>query len=160
MANFEMDGYAFDRTESRARADWDTLKRLRDQWQGNLVVKGVLNAEDALTLKDMGVDAIQVSSHGGRQLEAAPAPIEALSDIRDALGNAYPLFYDSGIRSGEDVLRALSTGANFTFVGRILQFAIAAAGEEGLNRLWDVISDELSIAMAQTGVTNPNLSGG
>ncbi len=153
MANFEMEGYAFDRAESRARADWDTLKRLREMWPGKLVVKGVLDAEDAKRLVIEGVDAIQVSSHGARQLESAPAPISRLPDIRAAVGTDFPLFFDSGLRCGEDVLKSLHKGADFTFLGRILQFAIAAGGEEGLHRLWEVISDELSIVMAQTGLT-------
>ncbi|SLN68419.1 (S)-mandelate dehydrogenase [Falsiruegeria litorea R37] len=151
MANFDMEGYSFDRTESRARATWDTLARLRDLWPGNLVVKGVLDVEDARMLAASGVDAIQVSSHGARQLDAAPAPIQALSEIRSALGPDYPVFYDSGIQSGEDILKALTVGADFIFVGRILQFAIAAAGTSGLEQLWDALSEELSIAMAQTG---------
>ena len=141
MANFESDGYAFDRSESRAKADWDTLRRLRDAWSGHLVVKGVLDAEDARSLQAAGVDAIQVSSHGARQLESAPAPFTALRDIRSAVGDAYPLFFDSGLRSGEDALKALEAGADFVFFGRILQFAIAAAKEPGLHRLWDVLSD-------------------
>ncbi|MGB3244849.1 MAG: alpha-hydroxy acid oxidase [Sulfitobacter sp.] len=152
MANFDMPGYEFDRTESRARADWDTLRKMRDAWPGKLVVKGVLDPEDAAMLKAEGVDAIQVSSHGSRQLESAPAPFSMLPLIREAVGPAYPLFFDSGLRSGEDALKALLTGADFTFFGRILQFAIAAGGEAGLNRLWDVLSDEMSIAMAQTGM--------
>lgn len=152
-ANFEMAGFSFDRTESRAGADWDTLARLRDAWPGTLVVKGVLDPEDAKTLRQSGVDAIQVSSHGARQLESAPAPIARLPLIREAVGPEMPLFYDSGLRSGEDVLKALSCGADFAFFGRILQFAIAAGGEDGLNQLWSVLSAELSIAMAQTGLT-------
>ncbi|MDU9005983.1 alpha-hydroxy acid oxidase [Sedimentitalea todarodis] len=154
MANFRMNGYEFDRTESRAKANWDTLKRLRDMWKGNLIVKGVLDVEDAVKLRQFGVDAIQVSSHGARQLESAPAPIEALVEIRTAVGPDFPLFFDSGLRSGEDILKANAAGADFCFVGRILQFAIAAGGEEGLDRLWTVLSDELSIAMAQTGLTS------
>ncbi len=154
MANFEMEGYDFDRTESRARATWDTLAQLRDLWPGKLVVKGVLDVQDARALKSAGVDAIQVSSHGARQLEAAPAPIEILRKIRAALGPDLPLFYDSGIRTGEDVLKALSAGADFAFLGRILQFAIAARGASGLEQLWEAISEELSIAMAQTGLTS------
>lgn len=154
MANFDMPGYEFDRTESRARANWDTLSRIRDMWPGTLVVKGVLNAEDAVQLRDCGVDAIQVSSHGARQLESAPAPFAVLPEIRNAVGADFPLFFDSGLRSGEDVLKVLRSGADFAFFGRILQFAIAADGERGLTRLWDVLSDELSIAMAQTGIDN------
>ena len=156
MANFLMDGYEFDRTESRAKADWGTLEKLRAMWKGKLVVKGVLDVEDAQKLRSMGVDAIQVSSHGARQLESAPPAIDALAEIREAVGADFPLFYDSGLRSGEDVLKALALGADFTFFGRILQFAIAAGGEEGLHRLWDVLSQELSIAMAQTGLCSLN----
>ncbi|SLN31476.1 (S)-mandelate dehydrogenase [Roseovarius albus] len=153
MANFLMDGFEFDRTESRAKANWDTLKRLRDAWPGNLVVKGVLDVEDSVALKDHGVDAIQISSHGARQLDSAPAPFTLLPQIRAAVGEGFPLFYDSGLRSGEDVLKCLLSGADFTFLGRPMQFAIAAAGAKGLDQLWEVLSDELSIAMAQTGLT-------
>ncbi|WP_420849086.1 alpha-hydroxy acid oxidase [Phaeobacter gallaeciensis] len=151
MANFEMEGYDFDRTESRARATWGTLARLRDLWPGKLVVKGVLDVEDARALVAAGVDAIQVSSHGARQLEAAPAPIEMLAKIRADLGSEFPVFYDSGIRSGEDILKAITMGADFVFLGRILQYAIAARGETGLEQLWHALSEELSIAMAQSG---------
>ena len=107
-------------------------------------------------MKAEGVDAIQVSSHGARQLESAPAPISVLPAIRAAVGDAFPLFFDSGLRSGEDVLKALNEGADFAFFGRSLQFAIAAAGEAGLEQLWDVFTDELSIGMAQTGNTSVN----
>ena len=151
MANFQMPGFEFDRTESRAKADWDTLSKLRDMWPGKLVVKGVLDVDDAIALKSAGVDAVQVSSHGSRQLDSAPAPITALADIRAAVGEEFPLFYDTGLRGGEDVVKAFKQGANFTFLGRVLQFAIAAAGEEGLRALWDVISNETSITLAQLG---------
>lgn len=154
MANFDMDGYEFDRTESRAKADWDTLSQLRNMWPGKLVVKGVLDVQDARALKEAGVDAIQVSSHGSRQLDSAPSPIKALADIRRAVGPDFPLFYDTGLRSGEDVVKAFEQGANFTFLGRILQFSIAAAGEEGLAALWDVLKNETSITLAQIGKTS------
>ena len=154
MANFDMSGYSFDRTESRAGANWDTLAKLRDMWSGNLVVKGVLDAEDAIMLRDAGVDAVQVSSHGARQLDSAPSPISVLPAIREAVGPDFPLFFDSGLRSGEDVVKAYDQGADFTFLGRILQFAIAAGGEEGLQRLWDVLRDETSITLAQIGATS------
>ena len=154
MANFRKPGFAFDRTESRARADWDTLKRLRDMWPGQLVVKGVLDPDDAVALKSRGVDAIQVSSHGARQLESAPAPISTLPDIRSAVGPDMPLFYDTGLRSGEDVVKAYRAGADFCFFGRVLQFAIAAGGEEGLQDLWSVLKTETSITLAQIGQTS------
>ncbi len=155
MANFQMPGYVFDRTQTRARADWDTLDRLRAAWPGKLVVKGVLDIDDAVRLQASGVDAIQVSSHGARQLESAPAPITVLPQMRAALGADFPLFFDSGLRSGEDALKALTQGADFTFFGRILQFAIAAGGEAGLERLWQVLSDEMLSAMAMIGATSP-----
>ena len=154
MANFQRDGYEFDRTESRTRADWDTLRRLRDMWPGNLVVKGVLDPDDAVARRDAGVDAVQVSSHGARQLESAPAPIHALSAVRAAVGPDYPLFFDSGLRGGEDVVKAYAQGANFAFLGRNLQFAITAGGEEGLSQLWSVLRDETSITLAQIGATS------
>lgn len=152
MANFAMDGFEFDRTESRAKADWSSLRAVRDLWRGRLVVKGVMHPADARRLLAMGVDAVQVSTHGARQLDSAPAPILALPRIRAEWGDA-PVFFDSGLRSGEDILKTLRHGADLVFLGRIWQFAIAAAGEEGLNRMFDVISQELSIAMAQTGLT-------
>lgn len=153
MANFKMPGYTFDRTESRARADWNTLAKLRDIWPGNLVVKGVLDVEDAVALRDAGVDAIQVSSHGSRQLESVPTPISALPAIREAVGPDFPLFFDSGLRCGEDVVKAYGQGANFAFLGRILQFAIAAGGEEGLQQIWQILRNETSITLAQIGAT-------
>ncbi len=152
MANFGGDHGTFDRTETRARADWDDLDRIRDQWKGNLVVKGVLNVADAVRLKAAGVDAIQVSSHGGRQLDSAPYPILALRDIRAAVGPEFPLFFDSGIRSGEDVLKAYALGADFVFLGRSILYSLAAGGERGMEQMWDIFSDEISIAMAQLGM--------
>ena len=154
MANFTMPGYSFDRTESRARADWTYFARLRDRWKGRLVAKGVLDVEDAVRLRDAGVDAIQVSSHGGRQLDGALPPILALQAIRQALGPDFPLFFDSGLRSGEDVVKAYAAGADFAFLGRIVLFAIAAAGEDGLRALSTALADEVSVTMAQIGKTD------
>ena len=159
MANFEMPGYSFDRTESRARANWDTLQKLRDMWPGQLVVKGVLDAQDATALQNAGVDAIQVSSHGARQLASAAPAITALAQIRAAVGPHFPLYFDSGLRSGEDVVKAYAHGANFTFFGRVLLFAIAAAGEAGLTRMWDVLTQETSITMAQIGLNDLSKAG-
>jgi L-lactate dehydrogenase (cytochrome) len=154
MANFAGPDNKFDRTESRAAADWAKLKSLREQWQGRLVVKGVLSVEDAVRLKQAGVDGIQVSSHGGRQLDSAPPPILMLRRIREAVGDDYPLFYDSGIRSGEDIVKAYAMGADFVLLGRPLLFAMAAGGERGLSQLWDVLTDETSLTLAQLGRTS------
>ncbi|MBS9717085.1 alpha-hydroxy acid oxidase [Pseudohalocynthiibacter aestuariivivens] len=153
LANFGGEHATFDRTESRARADWGYLAKLRDQWKGNLVVKGVLNVEDAVQLKKIGINAVQVSSHGGRQLDSAPPAILALRKIREAVGEGFPLFYDSGLRSGEDVVKAYAMGADFVFFGRPLLFAMATRREKGLNQLWDVLSQETSLTLAQLGLT-------
>lgn len=152
LANFGGAFGEFDRTTSRAGADWTLLNKIRERWQGKLVVKGVLSPVDAIKLREAGVDAIQVSSHGGRQLDSAPAPITALAEIRAALGPDYPLFYDSGIRSGEDIVKAYAVGADFVFLGRPLLFAIAAGGERGLSQMIDVFSAETSITLAQLGL--------
>ena len=153
LANFGGDFGAFDRTSSRAGADWNFLDRVRDKWKGNLVVKGVLDTRDALELKKRGVDAIQVSSHGGRQLDSAPNPIDVLPTIRQAVGREYPLFYDTGIRNGEDIVKAYALGADFVFIGRPFQFALAANGSKGLTQMIDVFEKEVSLTLAQLGLT-------
>ena len=154
MGNFTEPGYEFDRTESRAAVDWSYLDRLRDTWDGNLVIKGVTSVEDALRLQSAGVDAIQVSTHGGRQLDSAVPPILALARIRAALGDDFKLFYDTGLRSGEDVVKAYAMGANFVFFGRAMQYAIAAGGEDGLKHFANLIGEETSLTLAQIGRTD------
>ena len=153
LANFGGQYGAFERTASRAGADWSLLQKIRDAWQGNLVVKGVLHSDDAVKLQQLGVDAVQVSSHGGRQLDSGPPPIKCLAEIRKAVGPAFPLFYDSGLRSGEDIIKAYACGASFVFLARPLLYAMAAAGQQGLAQLSEVISQETSIALAQLGFT-------
>lgn len=156
MGNFGGEHGEFDRTESRAAATWDTLAQIRDDWKGNLVVKGVVSVEDALRLQSAGVDAIQVSSHGGRQLEGSIPPILALRDIRAAVGPDMTLFYDSGIRNGEDIIKAYAMGANYVFLGRPFSFAIAAGGKKGLNEMADLLAEEASITLAQLGLDDIN----
>lgn len=152
MANFGGAFGEFDRTTSRAGADWDLLSKVRDKWKGNLVVKGVLSVPDAVKLQSLGVDAIQVSSHGGRQLDSTPPAILALRAIRKAVGPDLSLFYDSGLRSGEDIVKAYAMGANFVFLGRPFSFAIAAGGEKGLGEMTSLLAEETSITLAQLGM--------
>lgn len=144
----------FDRTVSRAGADWAFLRRLRDAWQGTLIVKGVMATEDALRIRDAGADAVWVSNHGGRQLDAAPPAISVLPQIRDAVGADYPLIFDSGIRQGEDVIRALALGADFVMLGRPVLYAIGAEGETGLTAYVDALCAEIEIALAQLGLSD------
>ncbi len=154
LANFGGDFGVFDRTGSRAGATWDLLLAMREKWPGNLVVKGVTSVADAVKLQSEGVNAIQVSSHGGRQLDASPPAILALKKIRDAVGPEMPLFYDSGIRSGEDIVKAYAMGADFVFLGRPFSFAIAAGGHRGLQEMTNLLSEEVSITLAQLGLCN------
>jgi isopentenyl diphosphate isomerase/L-lactate dehydrogenase-like FMN-dependent dehydrogenase len=147
-------GGGFVRGASRAGADWDFLAKLRDRWRGRLLVKGVMSAEDALEIKKAGVDGIYVSNHGGRQLDAAPAAINALPTIRAAVGADYPLIFDSGIRSGEDVVKALALGANFVMLGRLVLYAMGADGARGLSTILDIIEEDISVTLAQIGLTD------
>ncbi len=146
----------FRRKESRGATDWNTLKRVRDAWKEKLIIKGVMNSEDALKIKEAGADAIQVSNHGGRQLDSATASINALPLIRKALGDDFPILFDSGIRSGSDILRALALGANFVMFGRPLMYAIGADGERGLRRIINLIKEELSTNLGLVGLTDIN----
>ena len=146
----------FRRKESRGATDWNTLKRVRDAWKGKLIIKGVMNSEDALKIKEAGADAIQVSNHGGRQLDSATASINALPLIRKVLGDDFPILFDSGIRSGSDILRALALGADFVMFGRPLMYAIGADGARGLRRIINLIKEELSTNLGLVGLTDIN----
>ena len=146
----------FRRKESRGATDWNTLKRVRDAWKEKLIIKGVMNSEDALKIKEAGADAIQVSNHGGRQLDSATASINALPLIRKALGDDFPILFDSGIRSGSDILRALALGADFVMFGRPLMYAIGADGAKGLRRIINLIKEELSTNLGLVGLTDIN----
>ena len=151
-AHFPKAGAKFDRTASRALADWEFLQNLRGRWKGKLILKGVTSIPDAVRIKDIGADAIWVSNHGGRQLDSALAPIDILPNMRKALGSEYPLILDSGVRGGEDILKALVCGANFVMLGRPWLYAIGAEAERGLESLREAITFDLSAAMAQIGV--------
>ena len=121
-------------------------------WKGKLIIKGVLSAEDAIEIKNAGADAIYVSNHGARQLDSAPAAIDALPRIRHAVGKDFALIFDSGIRSGEGIVKALALGADFVMLGRPMLYAIGARGEAGLSTLFTNLSEEISLTLAQTGL--------
>lgn len=138
-------------SQSSGRLDWDVFALIRRRWKGKLVLKGVLDADDAAMAVDAGADAIQVSSHGGRQLDGAPAPLDMLAPIRAAVPTGFPIALDGGVRSGEDILKALDAGADFVFVGRPFLYSVAAYGEEGPRALFEMLTSELEAAMAMTG---------
>ena len=141
----------FIREETRGKVDWKFLQQLRESWMGKLVVKGVLAPQDAVRIKEAGADAIYVSNHGGRQLDSAPPAVSRLPLIREALGNDYPLIFDSGIRNGESIVKALAMGADFVMLGRPFLFASGAYRERGVMRLVEMLTDEVSLTLAQLG---------
>mgnify|MGYP000073256688 FL=1 len=136
----------------RGIPDWQYLRELREEWDGQLIVKGVLRPEDAKRMVEEGADCIWVSNHSGRQFEAAPAVIDQLPKIREAVGPDFPLIYDSGIAWGMDVMRALAKGADFVMVGRAFQFAVAAFGERGIDHLVHILKADIKANMSQLGL--------
>jgi L-lactate dehydrogenase (cytochrome) len=142
---------AWIRNEGRGRIDWQFLEMLRERWPRTLMVKGVLAPADAVAVKERGVDALYVSNHGGRQLDSAPAAIHMLPLIRRAVGEGYPIIFDSGVRNGEGIVKALALGADFVMLGRAFLYAIGADGERGLEKIIKVLGEEISLAMAQIG---------
>jgi isopentenyl diphosphate isomerase/L-lactate dehydrogenase-like FMN-dependent dehydrogenase len=137
------------------RVSPEGLKRIRDQWAGKLVVKGVLHPTDAETCRQIGTDAIIVSNHGGRQLDAAPAPIEVLPEVRRAIGTRMPVLVDGGIRSGLDIARAIACGADFVFLARAFMFGVAAIGRQGGDHVVSLLGEELRSTLAQLGCRSP-----
>ena len=131
--------------------DWAKIARIRDKWGGKLILKGILDEEDALRAADFGADAIIVSNHGGRQLDGALSAIRMLPRIVRAVGDRTEVFMDSGIRSGQDVLKALALGAKGTFIGRAYIHGLGAMGEAGVTAALEVIRKELDITMALCG---------
>ena len=132
----------------------DKLESIRKRWPGKLVVKGILGVEDALCCKDLGVDGIVVSNHGGRQFDAAPSAPHVLPYIREAVGSEMTLMADGGVRSGLDIARLLACGADFVLIGRPFIYAAAAAGENGVSHMIFVLQEELRQTLAQLGCRN------
>jgi L-lactate dehydrogenase (cytochrome) len=131
---------------------WRDLDWIRDQWKGPLIIKGVLDPEDAKAAADIGADGIVVSNHGGRQLDGVLSSARALPDIAEAVGDRLTVLADSGVRSGLDVVRMLALGAKGVLLGRAFIYALAARGGPGVSQLLDLIEKEMRVAMALTGV--------
>jgi L-lactate dehydrogenase (cytochrome) len=124
---------------------------VRDHWKGRLVVKGVLDAEDARHAVDAGVDGIVVSNHGGRQLDSVPSTTRALPDVVDAVGDRVEVLADGGVRTGLDVVKLMALGARAVLVGRAWAWAVAARGEAGVRHALDVMKADIDVALALTG---------
>jgi len=131
--------------------DWSKIRRIRDQWKGKFILKGILDEEDARIAADFGADAIIVSNHGGRQLDGAVSSIRMLPRIVRAVGDRVEVHMDGGIRSGQDVLKALALGAKGTFIGRSYIYGLGAMGEAGVSAALEVIRKELDVTMALCG---------
>lgn len=131
--------------------DIEVIRSLRDTWPGKLLVKGVLDPQDALLYQAEGVDGILVSNHGGRQLEAAPAAIDMLPAIRAAVGDDFQLLVDGGVRSGLDICRMLAMGADFVMLGRPFYYALTAMGSAGADHITELLIDEMTCVMGQLG---------
>jgi L-lactate dehydrogenase (cytochrome) len=131
--------------------DWSKIARIRDKWGGKLILKGILDADDARLAADFGADAIVVSNHGGRQLDGAVSAIRMLPSIVAAVGERLEVHMDSGIRSGQDVLKALALGAHATYIGRAFIYGLGAMGQDGVNKALEVIRKELDTSMALCG---------
>ncbi|WP_031279546.1 L-lactate dehydrogenase [Candidatus Microthrix parvicella] len=133
---------------------WDDLAWVRDHWDGPVVLKGILDPEDARAAADAGVDAVVVSNHGGRQLDAVPSTAAALPAVVEAVGDRIEVLVDGGVRSGLDLLKMMAMGAKACLVGRPWAWAVAAKGEAGVAHLLEILRDELAVAMALTGTTD------
>jgi len=135
-----------------AQLSWKDVEWVKGLWGGKLILKGILDAEDAKVAAGCGVDAIVVSNHGGRQLDGAPSSIRALPEVVDAVAGKTEVWMDGGVKSGQDVLKALALGARATMIGKAYAYGLGAMGEAGVTRTLEIIQKELDVSMALCGV--------
>lgn len=136
----------------RTAPDWGYVAALKEEWDGPLALKGVLDPDDARRAVAEGVDALWVSNHGGRQFAGAPPSITALPGVRAAVGDDYPLIFDSGIRSGTDILRGFALGADFVMLGRAFHYGLAAFGPRGAAHVVHILRESMTADMGQLGI--------
>jgi L-lactate dehydrogenase (cytochrome) len=136
------------------RLSWDDVAWIKNRWGGKLILKGILEPDDARRAVASGADALIVSNHGGRQLDGAPSAIQALPPIVEAVGSQIEIWMDGGIRSGQDVLKAIALGAHGTLIGRAFLYGLGALGEAGVTRCLEIIRNELDVTMAMCGRTD------
>ena len=144
---------AWTREQFDPQLDWNDVEWIKKRWGGKLILKGIMDVEDARLAADSGADAMVVSNHGGRQLDGAPSSIHALPEIADAVGSRIEVWMDGGIRSGQDVLKAWALGARGTMIGRAFLYGLGAMGEAGVTKCLDIIQKELDVTMAFCGHT-------
>ncbi|GGX47104.1 alpha-hydroxy acid oxidase [Undibacterium squillarum] len=132
--------------------NWDDVAWIQREWGGKLILKGIMDAEDARIGASLGADAIVVSNHGGRQLDGAPASIDALPAIVEAAGHLSEIWFDGGIRSGQDILKACALGAKGCMIGRAFLYALGAMGQPGVSLMLEILRKELDVSMALTGL--------
>jgi L-lactate dehydrogenase (cytochrome)/(S)-mandelate dehydrogenase len=142
------------RQANSASVTWDDVRELRRRWPKTLILKGVLSREDALLAAEHGVDGIIVSNHGARNFDASPASIDVLAEIVDAVEGRMSVIFDSGVRRGSDVLKALAIGADAVMIGRATLYGAAAGGQAGAARALEILKEEISASMAMLGVTS------
>lgn len=147
------DFFAWMRDNFDPGVTWKDLDWVRSQWAGPLVIKGVLDEDDAKAVAAMGAEGLVVSNHGGRQLDGAPSPVRALPDIVQAVGDQLTILADGGVRSGLDVIKLMALGAKGVLLGRAWAFALGARGEAGVAHMLTLIADEMRVAMALVGAT-------
>jgi (S)-mandelate dehydrogenase len=149
------DTIKFAREQMGGAFSWDEVKRYRDRWKKPLILKGLLHPEDAEKAVALGADGIMVSNHGGRQIEALPPPIDCVPAVVKAVNKRATVIFDSGVRSGTDVARALALGADAAFAGKAFLWGLGALGDEGPGHVIDLLIDELRSALGQIGAHSP-----
>ncbi|MFY8194199.1 MAG: alpha-hydroxy-acid oxidizing protein, partial [Novosphingobium sp.] len=148
------DFFAWMRENFDSSISWKDLDFIRSEWKGPLVIKGLLDAVDAVEAANLGADGIVVSNHGGRQLDGVPSTARALPAIAEAVGDRLTVLADGGVRLGLDVVRLLALGAKGVLLGRAWVFALAAQGQQGVEHMLRLIEAEMRVAMTLTGVKN------
>ena len=148
------DFFAWMRDNFDPRVTWDDLDFIRSEWKGPLIIKGILDPDDAIRAADLGADGLVVSNHGGRQLDGVPSTAKALPKIAEVAGERLTVMADGGIRSGLDVVRMLALGANGVLLGRAWTYALGARGEQGISHMLSLIEAEMRVAMSLTGATS------